>query len=295
MSLEVKNLTHIYNKGTVMESYAVKNVSFTLEDGSFVGLIGHTGSGKSTLIQHLNGLEIPTEGTVLFHGEDIFKPGYDLRRLRGKVGLVFQYPEYQLFEETVLKDVMYGPINMGLSEKEAGDRAKEALARIGLGEQYWERSPFELSGGEKRRAAIAGILAMEPEVLILDEPAAGLDPGGRRRMLDMIGNLHREKHMTVLLVSHSMEDVAEYADKLMVMDKGELIFYAEPREVFRHVRELENCGLSIPEITYLAHDLKDAGFDIDTDISTVNEAFAEICKIFGIKSENEEDQADNCI
>ena len=165
MSLEVKNLTHIYNKGTVMESYAVKNVSFTLEDGSFVGLIGHTGSGKSTLIQHLNGLETPTEGTVLFHGEDIFKAGYDLRRLRGKVGLVFQYPEYQLFEETVLKDVMYGPINMGLSEKEAGDRAQDALARIGLGEQYWERSPFELSGGEKRRAAIAGILAMEPEVL----------------------------------------------------------------------------------------------------------------------------------
>jgi energy-coupling factor transport system ATP-binding protein len=263
-----------------MESCAVKNVSFTLEDGSFVGLIGHTGSGKSTLIQHLNGLEIPTEGTVLFHGEDIFRPGYDLRALRGKVGLVFQYPEYQLFEETVLKDVMFGPRNMGLSEEAAADRARAALNQIGLGEEYWERSPFELSGGEKRRAAIAGILAMEPEVLILDEPAAGLDPAGKRRILEMIAALHREKNMTVLLVSHSMEDVAEYADKLMVMDRGELIFYAEPKEVFRHVEELENCGLSVPEITYLAHDLKSAGFEIDTDISTIDEAFNEIMKIF---------------
>ena len=280
MSIEVRNLTHIYNRGTVMESCAVKNVSFTLEDGSFVGLIGHTGSGKSTLIQHLNGLEIPTEGTVLFHGEDIFRPGYDLRALRGKVGLVFQYPEYQLFEETVLKDVMFGPRNMGLSEEAAADRARAALNQIGLGEEYWERSPFELSGGEKRRAAIAGILAMEPEVLILDEPAAGLDPAGKRRILEMIAALHREKNMTVLLVSHSMEDVAEYADKLMVMDRGELIFYAEPKEVFRHVAELENCGLSVPEITYLAHDLKSAGFEIDTDISTIDEAFNEIMKIF---------------
>ena len=280
MSIEVRNLTHIYNRGTVMESCAVKNVSFTLEDGSFVGLIGHTGSGKSTLIQHLNGLEIPTEGTVLFHGEDIFQPGYDLRALRGKVGLVFQYPEYQLFEETVLKDVMFGPRNMGLSEEAAADRARAALNQIGLGVEYWERSPFELSGGEKRRAAIAGILAMEPEVLILDEPAAGLDPAGKRRILEMIAALHREKNMTVLLVSHSMEDVAEYADKLMVMDRGELIFYAEPKEVFRHVEELENCGLSVPEITYLAHDLKSAGFEIDTDISTIDEAFNEIMKIF---------------
>ncbi len=283
MSIEVRNLTHVYNQGTVMESAAIRNVSFTIEDGSFVGLIGHTGSGKSTLIQHLNGLETPTEGTVLFHGEDIFQPGYDLKGLRGKVGLVFQYPEYQLFEETVLKDVMFGPSNLGCTEEECRSRAEEALRNAGLDESYWERSPFEISGGEKRRAAIAGILAMKPEVLVLDEPTAGLDPKGRQEMLETVDRLHREEKLTVVLVSHSMEDVAQYADKLLVMNRGELLFYDTPKEVFRHVEELEAGGLSIPEITYLARDLKADGYEIDETISTVDEAVAELLRVFGNK------------
>ncbi len=280
MSIEVRNLTHIYNQGTVMESAAIRNVSFTIEDGCFVGLIGHTGSGKSTLIQHLNGLETPTEGTVLFRGEDIFQPGYDLKGLRGKVGLVFQYPEYQLFEETVLKDVMFGPSNLGCSPEECQSRAEEALRNVGLDDSYWERSPFELSGGEKRRAAIAGILAMKPEVLVLDEPTAGLDPQGREALLQMVERLHSEEKMTVVLVSHSMEDVAEYADKLLVMNQGELLYYDTPKEVFRHAAELEACGLSVPEITYFAHELKAEGFEIDETISTIEEAVTEIMRIF---------------
>ena len=281
MSIEVRNLTHIYNKGTAMESVAVKDVSFTLEDGSFVGLIGHTGSGKSTLIQHLNGLEVPTEGKVLFNGEDIFAEGYDLRRLRGKVGLVFQYPEYQLFEETVLKDVCFGPKNMGYPDEECKARAEAALKSLGLDESYFARSPFELSGGEKRRAALAGILAMEPEVLILDEPTAGLDPQARTDMLELVRRLHNERNMTVLLVSHSMDDVAEYADKIMVMNDAELKFYDTPKNVFRHYKELVSFGLSVPEISKIVHELKEAGFDIDTDISTIDEAVDAILGIFG--------------
>lgn len=283
MSIEVRNLTHIYNKGTAMESAAVKDVSFTLEDGSFVGLIGHTGSGKSTLIQHLNGLEVPTEGTVLFNGEDIFAEGYDLKRLRGRVGLVFQYPEYQLFEETVLKDVCFGPKNMGFSDEECKERAEAALKSLGLDESYFTRSPFELSGGEKRRAALAGILAMEPQVLILDEPTAGLDPQARTDMLELVKRLHNERHMTVLLVSHSMDDVAEYADKIMVMNDAELKYYDTPKNVFRHYKELVSFGLSVPEITKIAHELKEAGFDIDTDISTIDEAVDAILRLFGRK------------
>lgn len=264
-----------------MESYAVKDVSFTIEDGSFIGLIGHTGSGKSTLIQHLNGLEMPTSGTVLFRGEDIFKPGYDLIRLRGHVGIVFQYPEYQLFEETVIKDVMFGPGNLGFDEEECKDKAEAALRAIGLEEETWDRSPFELSGGQKRRAALAGILAMEPEVLILDEPTAGLDPQGRNEMLELIGRLHHDRNMTILLVSHSMDDVAEYADKILVMNNGELLFYDTPKEVFRHIDELEKCGLSAPEITYLAHELRAEGFGIDVTLSTVDEAEDAILNLFG--------------
>ena len=249
MSIELKNLTHIYNQGTAMESVAVRNVSCTIDDGSFVGLIGHTGSGKSTLIQHLNGLEVPTSGTVIYNGEDIFAQGYDLKHLRGKVGLVFQYPEYQLFEETVLKDVCFGPKNMGLSQEECEDRARKALNSLGLDESYYGRSPFELSGGEKRRAALAGILAMEPEVLVLDEPTAGLDPQARKEMLDLVKKLHDERGITVVLVSHSMDDVAEYADKILVMNNAELKFYDTPKEVFKHSKELMSFGLSIPEIT----------------------------------------------
>ena len=278
MSLEVRHLTHIYNKGTAMESCAVKDVSFTLEDGDFVGVIGHTGSGKSTLIQHLNGLEQPTEGTVLYNGEDIFAEGYDLKSLRGKVGLVFQYPEYQLFEETVLKDVMFGPLNMGRTKEEAENLAREALKSLGLDESYLSRSPFELSGGEKRRAALAGILAMEPEVLILDEPTAGLDPRARLEMLELVRSLHEKKGISALLVSHSMDDVAEYADKILVMDNAELKFFDTPKEVFKHREELLSYGLDVPEITEIAHALREAGFEVPEDLSTLDEAVDAILK-----------------
>ena len=278
MSLEVRHLTHIYNKGTAMESCAVRDVSFTLEDGDFVGVIGHTGSGKSTLIQHLNGLEQPTEGTVLYNGEDIFAEGYDLKSLRGKVGLVFQYPEYQLFEETVLKDVMFGPLNMGRTKEEAENLAREALKSLGLDESYLSRSPFELSGGEKRRAALAGILAMEPEVLILDEPTAGLDPRARLEMLELVRSLHEKKGISVLLVSHSMDDVAEYADKILVMDNAELKFFDTPKEVFKHREELLSYGLDVPEITEIAHALREAGFEVPEDLSTLDEAVDAILK-----------------
>lgn len=279
MSLEVRHLTHIYNKGTAMESCAVKDVSFTLEDGDFVGVIGHTGSGKSTLIQHLNGLEQPTEGTVLYNGEDIFAEGYDLKALRGKVGLVFQYPEYQLFEETVLKDVMFGPLNMGRTREEAESLARESLKSLGLDESYLSRSPFELSGGEKRRAALAGILAMEPEVLILDEPTAGLDPRARLEMLELVKRLHKDKGISVLLVSHSMDDVAEYADKILVMNNAELKFYDTPKEVFKHRDELLSYGLDVPEITEIAHELRESGFDVPEDISTIDEAVDAILRL----------------
>ena len=279
MSLEVRHLTHIYNKGTAMESCAVRDVSFTIDDGTFVGIIGHTGSGKSTLIQHLNGLERPTEGTVLHNGEDIFAEGYDLKALRGKVGLVFQYPEYQLFEETVLKDVMFGPLNMGKTKEEAECLAREALNSLGLDESYLSRSPFELSGGEKRRAALAGILAMEPEVLVLDEPTAGLDPQARTEMLELVRSLHEQKGISVILVSHSMDDVAEYADRILVMDKAELKFFDTPREVFKHREELLSYGLDVPEITEIAHELRASGFDVPEDISTIDEAVEAILKV----------------
>lgn len=280
MSIEVRHLTHVYNRETAMESVAVKDVSFTIDDGSFVGVIGHTGSGKSTLIQHLNGLERPTEGTVLFNGEDIFAEGYDLRRLRGRVGLVFQYPEYQLFEETVLKDVMFGPGNMGFSPEECEAKAREALSSLGLGDDYLKRSPFELSGGEKRRVALAGILAMEPEVLVLDEPTAGLDPQARQEMLELVKRLHTERGMSVVLVSHSMDDVAAYADKILVMNKAELKLYDTPGEVFKHYDELISYGLNVPEITKTMHELRAMGLDIDADASTIDEAADSIMKLF---------------
>ena len=282
MSIEVRHLTHIYNAGTAMESCALKDVDFNVGDGEFIGIIGHTGSGKSTLIQHLNGLEIPTDGTVLYNNEDIFAEGYELKALRGRVGLVFQYPEYQLFEETVLKDVMFGPVNMGKPKEEAEERAREALKSLGLDESYFNRSPFELSGGEKRRAALAGILAMEPEVLILDEPTAGLDPQARADMLGLIRRLHRERGITVLLVSHSMDDVAEYADKILVMNNGELKFFDTPREVFKHRDELRSYGLDVPEITQIVLSLREAGIDVPADISTMDEAVEAVAAIYGV-------------
>lgn len=279
MSIRAEHLTHLYSPGTAFESYALKDISFEIADGSFVAVIGHTGSGKSTLIQHLNGLYRPTSGTVYYNGEDIFAEGYDLKALRTKIGLVFQYPEYQLFEEDVITDVMFGPKNMGLSDDEAKARAKKALMQVGIGESLYKRSPFDLSGGQKRRVAIAGVLAMDPEVLILDEPTAGLDPRGREETLAMLEELHSERKITVILVSHSMDDVAECADMLMVLKDAELKFFDRPKEVFRHVEELESYGLAVPEITYLAHDLIKAGLDIDPTVSTVSEAKAELLKL----------------
>ena len=279
MAIKVEHLSHIYQEGTAMQSYALRDVSFEIEDGSFIGLIGHTGSGKSTLIQHLNGLVKPSAGTVYFNGEDIFADGYSLKALRGKVGLVFQYPEYQLFEETVIKDVMYGPKNMGLTEDEQRERAKEALLLVGVSEKLFDRSPFELSGGQKRRVAIAGVLSMRPDVLILDEPIAGLDPKGREEILETISRLHKEHHMTILMVSHSMDDVAEYADRILVLDGGELKYYDKPKTVFSHYKELEKMGLAAPQMTYLALALERAGIAIDPTIGTLEEAKREILRL----------------
>ncbi len=272
MSIRAEHLTHIYGQGTAFEQYALKDVNFEIPDGQFVGLIGHTGSGKSTLIQHLNGLLKPTSGTIYYNGEDIHGEGFSLKRLRGKVGLVFQYPEHQLFETDVFADVCFGPRNLGFTEKEVWERAKEALELVGMDRKYWEQSPFELSGGQKRRVAIAGVLAMGPEVLILDEPTAGLDPRGRDEILDKIRDLHDRKGMTILLVSHSMEDIARYADRLMVMNHGEKVFDGTPREVFEHYRELEAMGLAAPQVTYLTHALKEHGVPIDEELTTVEEA-----------------------
>ena len=272
MSIRAEHLTHIYGQGTAFEQYALKDVNFEIPDGQFVGLIGPSGSGKSTLIQHLNGLLKPTSGTIYYNGEDIHGEGFSLKRLRGKVGLVFQYPEHQLFETDVFADVCFGPRNLGFTEKEVWERAKEALELVGMDRKYWEQSPFELSGGQKQRVAIAGVLAMGPEVLILDEPTAGLDPRGRDEILDKIRDLHDRKGMTILLVSHSMEDIARYADRLMVMNHGEKVFDGTPREVFEHYRELEAMGLAAPQVTYLTHALKEHGVPIDEELTTVEEA-----------------------
>ena len=272
MSIEVRNLSHIYGEGTIFEQYALKNVNLTIGDGEFIGLIGHTGSGKSTLIQHLNGLLRASSGDILYNGESIYREGYSMKELRSHVGLVFQYPEHQLFEVDVFSDVCFGPKNLGLSQEEVEARAREALTLVGLDESFYKQSPFELSGGQKRRAAIAGVLAMKPEVLILDEPTAGLDPQGREDILGLVAKLHREQGMTVILVSHSMEDVARYVSRLVVMNHGEKVFDGTPKEVFRHYKELEAIGLAAPQITYVVHALKEQGIPIDEDITTVEEA-----------------------
>ncbi|MGF7010887.1 energy-coupling factor transport system ATP-binding protein [Lachnospiraceae bacterium PF1-22] len=278
MQIKVENLQYVYSQGTAYEKQALRDINFEIGGGEFIGIIGHTGSGKSTLIQHLNGLIKATSGKILVNGEDIYKDGYNFKNLRNKVGLVFQYPEHQLFEETVLKDVCFGPKNQGLTEEEALERAKAALALTGLAEEFYEASPFELSGGQKRRAAIAGVLAMEPEVLILDEPTAGLDPAGRDDILEQIAHLQRERQITVILVSHSMEDIAKYAQRLIVMNKGKLLFDDTPKKVFTHYRELEEIGLSAPQVTYIMHDLQERGFGVSAEATTVSEAAAEIIK-----------------
>ena len=279
MSVRAENLNYIYGKGTAFEQYALKDINFEIQDGEFVGIIGHTGSGKSTLIQHLNGLIKATSGKIYFNGEDIYAPGYDLKKLRQKVGLVFQYPEHQLFEVDVLSDVCFGPKNQGLSVDEAKERAKEALHLVGLDESYYEKSPFELSGGQKRRVAIAGVLAMKPQVLVLDEPTAGLDPKGRDEILDRVAGLREDTKMTVVLVSHSMEDVAKYVSRLMVMNAGQKVFDGTPKEVFKHYKELEKIGLSAPQITYIVQRLKSEGVPIDDEITTVPEAARAIANL----------------
>ena len=272
MQLELKNVSYTYGKGTVFEVNALSNIDLMIEEGQFIGIIGHTGSGKSTLIQHFNALMQPTEGKVFFEGEDIWGDKYDRRALRSKVGLVFQYPEHQLFEADVLTDVAFGPKNQGLSKEEAEARAREALVQVGFPEKFYGHSPFELYGGQKRRVAIAGVLAMNPRVLILDEPTAGLDPKGRDEILDQISYLHEKRGITIILVSHSMEDVARYADRLIVVNDGKLPYDGTPREVFAHYEELEKIGLAAPQITYIMHDLAAKGFSVDVHATTVEEA-----------------------
>lgn len=279
MSIRAEHINYLYGEGTAFEQYALKDVSFEIEDGQFIGLIGHTGSGKSTLIQHLNGLLRASSGKIYYNGEDIDQEGYDKKALRSHVGLVFQYPEHQLFEVDVFSDVCFGPKNQGLSNEVTEQRAREALIQVGLDERLWTQSPFELSGGQKRRVAIAGVLAMQPEVLILDEPTAGLDPRGRDEILDEISALHEEKGMTIILVSHSMEDIARYADRILVMSHGEKLFDAPPKEVFRHYQELERIGLAAPQITYVVRSLKEKGIALEDDITTIEEAKTAILRL----------------
>lgn len=276
MSIKLEHVNYIYEPDTAFPVHATKDVSFEIKDGEFVGLMGHTGSGKSTLIQHLNGLIHPTSGTIYYNGKNTADKDFSTKEWRSKVGLVFQYPEHQLFEVDVFSDVCFGPRNLGLSKEEVEERAKAALTMVGLDESYYRQSPFELSGGQKRRVAIAGVLAMNPEVLILDEPTAGLDPRGRDEILDQISRLHKERGITIILVSHSMEDIANYANRIIVMDHGSVLYDDTPKEVFKHYKELEKIGLAAPQVTYIANMLHERGFSIDTNITTVEEAKNEI-------------------
>ena len=270
--LELKNLSYVYGTGTPFEKTAVNNLSLSIEKGEFIGIMGHTGSGKSTLVQMLNGLMKPTSGQVLLDGEDIWANPKDIRKIRFKVGMVFQYPEYQLFEETVAKDIAFGPTNMGKSGAELEKAVNDAARFTGLKDELLEKSPFDLSGGEKRRAAIAGVIAMNPEVLVLDEPTAGLDPMGRDVLLSQIVQYHKERKNTVILVSHSMEDIARVADKIIVMNKSNLVMFDKTKEVFSKGRELEKIGLRVPQITKIMLELRDKGFDVPEGILTVDEA-----------------------
>lgn len=272
MSIILDHINYIYSRGTSDEIKALDDVSFEIKTGDFVGLIGHTGSGKSTLVQHLDGLIRASSGHIYFNGEDIYDRDFNMKALRGKVGLVFQYPEHQLFEENVFKDVCFGPKNLGKSQKETELAAYKALKLVRLPDELFYVSPFDLSGGQKRRVAIAGVIAMEPEVLILDEPTAGLDPEGRDEILDLVRELHDKQGITVVLVSHSMEDVANYADHIIVMDKGRVYMDGTPKEIFSHIGELESIGLAVPKVTYIMHELYRRGFDVDVTATTVPEA-----------------------
>ncbi len=277
--LETKNLSHIYSEGTTSRVDAIRDICLKIEKGELVGVIGHTGSGKSTLIQHFNGLLKGSSGVVMLEGKDIWQDKKNIRNVRFKVGICFQYPEYQLFEETVYKDIAYGPTNMKLTKEEIDKRVRSTIKFVGLDESYLEKSPFELSGGEKRRVAIAGVMAMEPEILILDEPCAGLDPKGRDTILDLIRQYQKNTASTVLVVSHSMEDISKIASKVLVMNKGELAYYDSVDEVFSHADELRDMGLNIPEITQIFMGLKEAGYDVDVNIYTQEKAKAELLKL----------------
>ena len=276
MSLKLEGIHYVYGQGTEMVVHALKDINIEIKAGEFIGLIGHTGSGKSTLVQHLNGLIKPTEGHIYLDGQDIYAEGYSMKEYRSKVGLVFQYPEHQLFEVDVLSDVCFGPKNQGLKKEAAEEQAKAALALVGMDESFYKRSPFDLSGGQKRRVAIAGVLAMKPQVLILDEPTAGLDPQGRKEILELIAGLRRDAGITIILVSHSMEDVAEYVDRIIVMNRGSVAFDGLPKEVFAHYDELEEMGLAAPQVTYIVHKLKAKGMEVETDAITIKEAAEDI-------------------
>ena len=276
--LKLEHIEYVYSSGTAYEKRALKDINLDIYEGEFVGVIGHTGSGKSTMIQHLNGLMKATSGALYYNGENIYDEKYNLRQLRNNVGLVFQYPEHQLFEIDVLTDVCFGPKNQGLTEEECKKRAIEALELVGLSEKYYDTSPFDLSGGQKRRVAIAGVLAMRPKVLVLDEPTAGLDPKGRDEILDQIAYLQKERNLTVILVSHSMEDIAKYVDRIVVMNKGRKMYDGEPKEVFAHYKELEKVGLAAPQVTYIMHALYEKGMHVNTEVTTTEEAVDEIMK-----------------
>lgn len=288
MSIILDHVDYVYGGDTALAVRALNDVSLVIPDGQFIGLIGHTGSGKSTLVQHLNGLLKPTGGHIYFNGEDIHDSDYDKKKLRSKVGLVFQYPEHQLFEVDVFSDVCFGPKNLGLSKKETELRAYAALKQVGLEDEYFYQSPFDLSGGQKRRVAIAGVLAMKPDVLILDEPTAGLDPKGRDEILDQIAKLKEETGITVILVSHSMEDVAKYVERIIVMDHGSVLYDDTPKAVFSHYRKLEEVGLAAPQVTYIMQALRQSGMPVETDVTTIGEARDEILKALqrGSKSGN---------
>ncbi|MCI9464999.1 MAG: energy-coupling factor transporter ATPase [Lachnospiraceae bacterium] len=281
MSLILDHVNYIYGGDTELAVHALRDVNLKIPDGQFIGLIGHTGSGKSTLVQHLNGLIKPTGGAIYFNGEDIHEDDFDKKKLRSKVGLVFQYPEHQLFEIDVFSDVCFGPKNLGLSRKEVELRAYEALKQVGLEDEFFYQSPFDLSGGQKRRVAIAGVLAMKPDILILDEPTAGLDPKGRDEILDRIAMLHKTMGITVILVSHSMEDVAKYVERIIVMNKGRVLYDDMPKEVFKHYKELEQIGLAAPQVTYIMQALKARGLPVNTEVTTIPEARDEILRIYG--------------
>lgn len=281
MSIIVDKVSYCYSEDSAYKVQALKEVSLTIGDGEFIGIIGHTGSGKSTLIQHLNGLLKATSGHIYYNGQDIYDEDYNLKDLRNKVGMVFQYPEHQLFETTNFEDVCFGPKNQGLDKKEIELRAFEALRNVHFPEELFYQPPFDLSGGQKRRVAIAGVLAMHPEVLILDEPTAGLDPAGRDEILGLLAQMKRELGITIILVSHSMEDVAEYVDRLFVMNGGELMYEGAPKDVFRHYKELEEVGLAAPQVTYLMHELKEKGLNVDLDATTVDEAKQTILAALG--------------